>query len=52
MARFQDLKSVQKFAAVHASFYNHFNRARHLNSHDIFKRNHSAALADWRYLVV
>jgi len=41
---------LQKFAAVHASIHNHFNLDRHLNRRDIFKHNHSAALAEWRQL--
>ena len=47
MARFRDMKTLQKFAAVHASIHNHFNRDRHLNRRDIFKQNRSAALAEW-----
>ncbi len=31
MARFRDIKTLQKFAAVHASILNHFNQERHLN---------------------
>ena len=31
MARFRDIKTLQKFAAVHSSIYNHFNHQRHLN---------------------
>ncbi len=30
MARFRDIKTLQKFAAVHASIHNHFNLERHL----------------------
>jgi len=30
MQRFRQMKSLQKFAAVHDSFYNHFNAQRHL----------------------
>ena len=30
MARFRDIKTVQKFAAAHASVHNHFNQERHL----------------------
>ena len=51
MAKFRDMKTLQKFAVAHASIYNHFNHDRHLNSRDIFKRNRSAALAEWRHLV-
>ncbi len=50
MAKFRDVKTLQKFAAVHASIHNHFNRVRHLNRRDIFKKNRSAALAEWRQL--
>ena len=50
MARFRDIKTLQKFAAVHASIHNHFNQDRHLNSREIFKQNRSAALAEWRQL--
>ena len=50
MARFRDVKTLQKFAAVHASIHNHFNQDRQLNRRDIFKQNRSAALAEWRQL--
>ena len=52
MARFRDVKTLQKFASVHASLHNHFNQDRHLNRRDIFKQNRSAALAEWRQLAV
>jgi putative transposase len=50
MAKFRDIKTLQKFAAVHASIRNHFNHDRHLNCRDIFRQNRSAALAEWRQL--
>ena len=50
MSKFRDLKTLQKFASVHASIQNHFNQDRHLNRRDIFKQNRSAALAEWRQL--
>ena len=50
MAKFRDMKTLQKFAAAHASIHNHFNLDRHLNSRDIFKQNRAAALAEWRQL--
>ena len=50
MARFRDIKTLQKFASVHASIHNHFNQDRQLNRSDIFKQNRSAALAEWRQL--
>ena len=50
MAKFRNVKTLQKFAAVHASIHNHFNQNRHLNRRDIFKQNRAAALAEWRQL--
>ena len=50
MARFRDVKTLQKFASVHASVHNHFNPDRHLNRRQIFKQNRAAALAEWRQL--
>ena len=50
MARFRDIKTLQKFAAVHASIHNHFNHDRHLNRRAIFKESRLAALAEWRAL--
>ncbi len=47
MARFRDIKTLQKFAAVHASIYNHFNHHRHLNRRAIFKQARAAAMAEW-----
>ena len=51
MAKFRDVKTLQKFAAVHASLHNHFNQDRHLNRHDIFTQNRAAILAEWRELM-
>ena len=50
MAKFRDMKTLQKFAAVHASIHNHFNQDCHLNRRDIFKLNRAAARAEWRQL--
>ena len=50
MSKFRDIKTLQKFAAVHASTFNHFNLDRHLNSRSVFKQNRSSALAEWRQL--
>ncbi len=47
MAKFRDVKTLQKFASVHASIHNHFNQDRHLNCRNIFKQNRAAALAEW-----
>ena len=47
MARFRDIKTLQKFASAHASIHNHFNQERHLISRETFKQNRAAALAEW-----
>jgi len=48
MARFRDVKTLQKFASVQASIHNHFNQDRHLKRRQTFKQNRAAALAEWR----
>ena len=50
MSKFRGIKTLQKFAAVHDSTFNHFNLDRHLNSRSVFKQNRSSALAEWRQL--
>jgi putative transposase len=50
MSKIRDIKTLQKFAAVHASTFNHFNLDRHLNSRSVFKQKRSTALAEWRQL--
>ncbi len=51
MARFRDIKTLQKFASVHASIHNHFNHQRHFNRRNIFKQARTTALAEWCQLV-
>ncbi|HKJ63699.1 MAG TPA: hypothetical protein VKA94_17150, partial [Hyphomicrobiales bacterium] len=50
MLRFRRMRSLQKFAAVHASVSNHFNQERSLSSRSLFKANSAAALVEWRGL--
>ena len=50
MAKFRDVKTLQKFASVHASIHNHFNLDPHLNRRETFKENRATALAEWRQL--
>ncbi|MDG4650647.1 IS6 family transposase, partial [Roseibacterium sp. SDUM158017] len=50
MLRFRRMRSLQKFASVHASVTNHFNLDRSLSSRPNFKANRAAALAEWRGL--
>ena len=51
MLRFRQMKSLQKFSAVHAAFHNHFNKDRHLTQRDSYKHQRSAALAEWKSLM-
>lgn len=51
MQRFRRMKSLQKFASVHASLHNHFNSERHLVDRQTYKARRSAALAEWQNLV-
>jgi putative transposase len=50
MLRFRRMRTLQKFASVHASVLNHFNSERHLYSRQNFKLNRATALAEWRLL--
>ena len=51
MQRFRRMKSLQKFASVHASVTNHFNSERHLVDRETFKIRRSAALAEWQNIM-
>jgi putative transposase len=42
------MRCLQKFAAVHAAVYNHFNQERALYTRANFKANGAAALSEWR----
>lgn len=50
MQRFRQMRSLQKFASVHYSVYNHFNQERSLTNRDQFKETRTAALDEWRKL--
>ena len=50
MLRFRRMRTLQKFASVHASVHNHFNQERTLYRRQNFKANRAAALAEWRGL--
>jgi putative transposase len=50
MLRFRQIKSLQKFAAVHASVANHFNSERHLVDRQTYKIRRSKALSEWQSL--
>jgi putative transposase len=51
MQRFRQMKTLQKFASVHASLHNHFQLERHLVDRQTYKRRRSAAWAHWQSLV-
>ena len=50
MLRFRRMRSLQKFAAVHASIYNLFNSEKSLTSRHNFKPNRAIGLVEWRGL--
>jgi putative transposase len=50
MLRFRRMRSLQKFASVHASVTSHLNSERNLSSRPLFRANRAAALAEWRGL--
>ena len=51
MVRFRRMKSLQKFASVHANVHNHFSHERHLIDRQTYKTRRSAALAEWHNLI-
>ncbi len=51
MLRFRQMKSLQKFASVHANVHNLFNSERHLIDRQTYKARRSAALAEWQTLM-
>ena len=51
MQRFKRMKSLQKFASVHANVHNHFSSDRHLTDRKTYKSIRSAALAEWQSLM-
>ena len=51
MLRFRRMKTLQKFASVHANVHNHFNTERHLVDRPTYKILRSAALAEWQQLM-
>jgi putative transposase len=52
MLRFRQMKSLQKFASVHANLHNHFNQERHLVSRQEYKLRRSVPLAASQSLMV
>lgn len=50
MLRFRQMKTMQKFAFVHANIHNHLTFERHLIDRQTSQERHSAALAQWQIL--
>ena len=50
MQHFRQMKTLQKFASVHANIHNHFSLERHLVDRQTYKQLRSAALAEWQTL--
>ena len=48
MLRFRQMKTLQKFASVHANVHNHFNQERHLVDRQTYTERRSAAWAEWQ----
>ena len=47
MLRFRQMKTLQKFASIHANIPNHFSSERHLVDRQNFKERRAAALTQW-----
>jgi putative transposase len=50
MMKFRSTKSLQKFAAVHASINNHSSLERHFIRRQTFKKDDYIASTEWRQL--
>ena len=48
MLRFRRMRTLQKFASIHANIHNHFSLERHIVDRQTFKERRSAALAEWQ----
>lgn len=51
MLRFRQMKSLQKFASLHANVHNLFNSERNLIDRQTYKARRSAVLAEWQNLL-
>jgi putative transposase len=47
MLQFRGIRTLQKFASVHASIHNHFLTEHHLLNREHFKQSRAATLAEW-----
>jgi putative transposase len=51
MQRFRRMKTLQKFASVHANLHNHFTQERRLVDRQTYRERRSAALAEWQVVM-
>ncbi|MBB3692013.1 transposase-like protein [Sphingomonas sp. BK580] len=51
MLRLRPMRTLQKFASVHANVHDHCNHERHLVGRQTYKQLRSVALATWQALV-
>jgi len=51
MLRFRQMKTLQKFASIHANVHKLFNQERHLVDRTTYEVCRSAALAGWQALM-
>ena len=52
MNKFRLMRSLQKFTSIQASFLNHFNHQRHLETRSTFKDLRQNSLDIWHYICV
>jgi putative transposase len=45
------MKTLQKFASVHANIHHYFSLERRLIDRETYKERRSAALAEWQIIV-
>jgi putative transposase len=50
MLRFRRMKTLQKFASVHANVHNHFNLESHFVDRQTYKGRRSVPLAEWQII--
>ncbi len=50
MLGFRQIKTLQKFASVHAAAHNHFNHEPRLVDRQAYQTRRLAALAEWQTL--
>jgi putative transposase len=51
MLRFRRMRTLQKFASVHASIHNHFPTERHLQDRNTYKQTRAVTLIEWSGLL-